>query len=77
MAKKSSMTEVLHLVFNDGRKDTTLKIAHPKENLTKEIIEDVMLSIIESGVFRWAGSDSIAKEAYIRRVYIDELVSVG
>ena len=77
MEKKSSITEVLHLVFNNGIKDITLKIAHPKENLTKDIIEDVMLSIIESGVFRWVDSNTKAKEAYIRRIYIDELVSVG
>lgn len=77
MAKKSTMTEVLHLVFNDGYKDTTLRIAHPKKELTKESIEDVMLSVIESRLFHWIDDTTIAKEAYIRRVYVDELVSIG
>ncbi|RGI28480.1 MULTISPECIES: DUF2922 domain-containing protein [Enterococcaceae] len=78
MAKKSTMTEVLHLVFsNSSNKETVLKIANPKADLTRDRIEEVMISIIESSIFYWIEDSTVAKEAYIRRVYVDELVSIS
>ena len=67
--------KTLHMVFNaEGKKELTVSLTDPKENLTKAEVETVMHDIITKNAIIKNGASMLSvKRSFIREVTETEL----
>ena len=67
--------KMLHMVFNaEGKKELTVSLTDPKENLTKAEVETVMQDIITKNAIIKNGASMLSvKRSFIREVTETEL----